>query len=358
MELLDLQRNWDGLGEIDPLWAVLSDPDKRERGWDLSEFLSTGRDQIVSALAYAEQLGYPAARHAALDFGCGVGRLTQPLCESFERCVGIDIAPSMIRQARELNQFPDRCEYIVNATEHLQILDGREFDFVYSSIVLQHIHPSFALRYLAEFVRLLAPGGLALFDLPAEPVNPAPLPHEAFSASIQPHQQVLHLPAGRQAAVAVSVMNTSAIEWSAPLNLGNHWLDSAGGLIAHDDARGAMTMPIRPGQIVEASISVTVPRLPGNYLLALDLVQESVAWFGVRGSPVACVPVVVEDAQEATSPAHVAAPDGPLVPAMEMHGIPLSVVAQTAANAGGRVVAIDPAGNGSWIGYRYAITHA
>jgi predicted TPR repeat methyltransferase len=52
-------------------------------------------------------------RDTALDFECGVGRVTQALCARFARCDGVDIAGSMIRLARQYNRFGDRCQYYV-----------------------------------------------------------------------------------------------------------------------------------------------------------------------------------------------------------------------------------------------------
>ena len=41
-------------------------------------------------------------------------------------------------------------------------------DFIYSRIVLQHVNSRYAVRsYLSEFARVLAPGGLLVFQLPS-----------------------------------------------------------------------------------------------------------------------------------------------------------------------------------------------
>jgi len=39
-------------------------------------------------------------------------------------------------------------------------------DFVYSRLVLQHIHPRYVRQYLAEFVRVLRNDGVLVFQLP------------------------------------------------------------------------------------------------------------------------------------------------------------------------------------------------
>ncbi len=42
----------------------------------------------------------------------------------------------------------------------------QRFDLVLSDIVLQHIRPAVALKYVDEFLRILRPGGIAVFFLP------------------------------------------------------------------------------------------------------------------------------------------------------------------------------------------------
>jgi SAM-dependent methyltransferase len=104
-----------------------------------------------------------------VDFGCGVGRLSQALATRFERVIGIDIAASMIQEAIRLNQFPGRCEYLHNMAADLAALPDESADFIYSSITLQHVVPRLAQRYIREFFRLARPGGLVVFQLPSRP---------------------------------------------------------------------------------------------------------------------------------------------------------------------------------------------
>jgi SAM-dependent methyltransferase len=306
----------------------------------------------------ADRLHHPAQRRTALDFGCGLGRLTQALAEHFEHVIGVDIAPSMIRQARDLNRVGERCEYVVNDAADLRILGERRFDLITSSIVLQHIHPKYSLDYIREFVRLLEPGGLLLFDLTAEQGGDAtPLPSDAFRAEIVPSAPMLLMTAGAQSKVTVTVTNRSSVTWTSPVNLGNHWCDSEGSMIAHDDARASIAVPLAPGASVETTISVATPRVPGLYLLDLDVLQEGVAWFGQHGSPVTRIPVAVDPRADAVPEAPTI--DGkPLVPAMQMYGVPLDVVVLTAQDAGARVLSIEActAGGPGWLGYRYAFS--
>jgi len=117
-------------------------------------------------LGEVEASGLRVPHHQALDFGCGVGRLTQALAEHFERVVGVDIAPSMIARARQENRHGDRVRYVVNERSDLAGLGSERFDLILSLLVLQHMEPAYALGYVAEFLRLLTPGGAAVFNIP------------------------------------------------------------------------------------------------------------------------------------------------------------------------------------------------
>lgn len=90
----------------------------------------------------------------------------------------------------------------------------------------------------------------------------------------------------------VLVTNRSDVTWlarergAAPLQLflGNHWLDAAGRDVVHDDGRAALIRNLKPGETVELELVVNGPKLPGDYLLELDMLQEGVAWFASQGS--------------------------------------------------------------------------
>jgi SAM-dependent methyltransferase len=172
MKLSRARRHWEALGKTDPLWAILSEDAVRDNRWEIDEFFATGESEIAELMSYVATLDVELDRRSALDFGCGVGRLTRALAERFGEVWGIDIAPSMIELARRYDRHPDRCHFAVNMRSDLQMFGNDRFGFVYSSIVLQHIEPRYQERYLSEFIRVLAPGGLLVFQLPSEPIVP------------------------------------------------------------------------------------------------------------------------------------------------------------------------------------------
>lgn len=163
-QLAKLRRIWGALGQDDPLWAVLSHPDKRGGRWDVEEFLATGKAEIDSRLAQLAASGFPRARRSAIDFGCGAGRLTRALAAHFDHVVGLDVSPSMIAAANQLNADVANIEFRENAESNLASISDASVDFVFSHITLQHIPTPLAISYADEFLRILAPGGVAVFQ--------------------------------------------------------------------------------------------------------------------------------------------------------------------------------------------------
>jgi SAM-dependent methyltransferase len=161
--------DWEELAGLDPLWAIASSPDKRFGGWEREEFFATGERVVAATLARIAELQHEVTPGTALDFGCGVGRMTRALAARFEHVVGVDIAPTMIDRGRELNADVDNIEFLVNHGDDLSDLGDRLFDLVFTRIVLQH-QPSRAAarRYVEEFIRVLEPGGVIVLQIPID----------------------------------------------------------------------------------------------------------------------------------------------------------------------------------------------
>lgn len=168
----DRQRTqWETLGATDPYWAVLSFPSKRGGKWEAAEFFETGRREIAEVLTRLEELGAQPKRGTALDFGCGVGRLSRAMSGHFGRVIGIDISESMLKEARSANSAFANIEFVHNEVENLDQIPSRSVDFVYSNIVLQHMPAARQRVFVKEFCRVLSPGGALVFQTPSRP-NP------------------------------------------------------------------------------------------------------------------------------------------------------------------------------------------
>jgi 2-polyprenyl-3-methyl-5-hydroxy-6-metoxy-1,4-benzoquinol methylase len=155
---------WTELGEDDPMWVVLTAQDKRGGKWTQEDFFAHGCEEIDRALRTLHDSGVALSAGSALDFGCGLGRLSQALARHFQSVDGVDVSASMIRQAQQYNKCGDKVRYHLNVKTDLSLFSRGSFDFIYSRIVLQHIPTRHELLYIAEFMDLLKPGGIAYFQ--------------------------------------------------------------------------------------------------------------------------------------------------------------------------------------------------
>lgn len=130
----------------------------------------------------------------------------------------------------------------------------------------------------------------------------APLPAGQFRAEIRPLDYPTRLTPNESATLRVTVKNRSNITWlvreraaaNYQLNLGNHWLNAQGAVVANDDGRGILIQDLPPGQEAEIRLTINAPRNRGDYILELDMLQENVSWFALRGSQTVRLPIKVE----------------------------------------------------------------
>lgn len=164
---IDADRNeWQHLAQADPMWAIASIPG-HEATWSEEAFFRSGADQVAAVLAGIESLGFAPKLGRALDFGCGLGRLSRALGDRFDEVWGVDISAGMIEQATRLNAGRPACRFLLNDSDELRGIPSDSFDLVLSLITLQHVSDPGAIRsYIREFVRVAAPGGLIVFQLP------------------------------------------------------------------------------------------------------------------------------------------------------------------------------------------------
>ncbi len=166
MFLTKHRQDWDELACVDPLWAIITDPDRKFGKWDVEEFLGTGEQDIRYLIRSARRLRHPLGTEKAVDFGCGVGRHTRALARYFGECYGVDISEKMIVEAKYLNGDIPNCRFVVSREGNLQLFADNQFDLVYSILVLQHLPKPQIMLYISELVRIMKPGGLLAFQLP------------------------------------------------------------------------------------------------------------------------------------------------------------------------------------------------
>jgi SAM-dependent methyltransferase len=163
-----LESNWNAMAELDPLWAILSDPQKKFGKWKPDEFFSDGDREAERVLRMCHANGVEVASGKMLDFGCGVGRMTRAFSRFFSSSVGIDVSEKMVALARKFNADRPHCEFVASASLNMPFADAT-FDLVFSVLALQHLpRKSMILGYISEFIRVAKEGGVIVFQLTNE----------------------------------------------------------------------------------------------------------------------------------------------------------------------------------------------
>ncbi len=156
---------YEKFGKEDPFWAVLTQKQYKGTDIDLEKFFATGRNDISYHLEKIEEINLSLSKHKCLDFGCGVGRLSNALAEYFEQVYALDVSSSMIEKAESLRKHGN-IEFVLNKEPNLEVFEDETFDFVFTDKTLQHIPYPQSKTYIAEFLRVLKPRGIIVFMVP------------------------------------------------------------------------------------------------------------------------------------------------------------------------------------------------
>lgn len=170
-----IRKGWENAARDDAMFNILTTPGKDGGRWDLEEFFARGREEIAAVMERFDSLGLRGPRDVdklvALDFGCGVGRLTLALADYYALAVGVDVSQEMVTQARNYagDREGEEVHFVLNTEPNLVRFQDYTFDFIYSCITLQHMPHDLQQGYISEFLRLLTPDGAAVFHLPEGP---------------------------------------------------------------------------------------------------------------------------------------------------------------------------------------------
>nr|WP_314429081.1 methyltransferase domain-containing protein [uncultured Brevundimonas sp.] len=165
--LRDTDADWDRIARSDPYYGVLTDPRFRTENLTkeaLAEFFKSGEGAVKQAAKRLKSRHADFAPASALDFGCGVGRLTRALAAMTGDAYGVDVAEAMLAEARQ---------HAPTSAAFGRELPERAFDWIVSLIVFQHIPPERGYRLLEALLQRLAPGGFVTlqFALYRDPVH-------------------------------------------------------------------------------------------------------------------------------------------------------------------------------------------
>jgi ubiquinone/menaquinone biosynthesis C-methylase UbiE len=157
---------WDERAREDPFHA--SDERQPFRRPDLARFWRDGERDLAALLETLELELPPGGR--VVDVGCGVGRLTRALARRAAHVTAVDVSQEMLARARELHDGLENVEWVLGDGLGLAGIEDGSQDAVICCGMLAHVpDPRVQLGYVAEFGRVLRPGGWAAFDLSTDP---------------------------------------------------------------------------------------------------------------------------------------------------------------------------------------------
>jgi ubiquinone/menaquinone biosynthesis C-methylase UbiE len=100
-----------------------------------------------------------------LDVGCGTGYLSKRVAAAGATVVGVDPSAPVLAYAD--HTAPAECRFVRAGAERLPFADG-SFDAVVSSFAMHHVPPDVRGVAIAEFARVVRPGG-RVFVVDARP---------------------------------------------------------------------------------------------------------------------------------------------------------------------------------------------
>ena len=135
-------------------------------GW--AALLKTGEEDVARALRVTRMQVGP--HRTLLEIGCGVGRMSAALATRFGRVIGVDVASTLIEEAKRRNE---------QAHVSFEVCDGARLrpakssgcDTAFSYEVLYYLNRPALTTYFIDTFVLLRNGGEFVFHLNMEPIR-------------------------------------------------------------------------------------------------------------------------------------------------------------------------------------------
>ena len=162
----DTDKDWKKYGKNDPYFGVLGEETYRSKNLDpgsRDQFFRSGERYVHFVLDVVRNNLDPAFKPAcAIDFGCGVGRVTIPLAAVSDLVVGVDISDEMLSEAQKnCDERGLKNVTFLKSDDRLSRVKG-PFNFAHSFIVFQHIRTNRGEQILQRLIDLLQDGGVGV----------------------------------------------------------------------------------------------------------------------------------------------------------------------------------------------------
>ena len=120
------------------------------------------KKRVEIYLPLIREAGAGVAKAPVLDVGCGRGEWLELLKEKKLRASGVDINSAMLAQCRERKLQVLQAD----AISHLRTLPKNSLGALTGFHIIEHLELEVLMDLLAETIRVLRPGGIAIFESP------------------------------------------------------------------------------------------------------------------------------------------------------------------------------------------------
>jgi SAM-dependent methyltransferase len=165
---------WRSLGEERPHWSVLSNAQFLPQNIETEQgaFHASGASDVEQLLAIIRHVGRDPDEFASiLEYGCGLGRMTNHFARRFPTVTACDISASHIDLARAHSGALGLANITYREITAPDFGMTGPIDLWYSAIVLQHNPPPVMASILRRMLHQLRPGGVAVFQAPTYEPN-------------------------------------------------------------------------------------------------------------------------------------------------------------------------------------------
>lgn len=165
-----IKHEWTHLGEVEPYWSTITQPQ-----YHLDHF-EENRQQFYDSGKYVLDIFFAALRRnninpssiqSCLEVGCGVGRVSSFLAQSFPKLIAVDISkPHLLIAKRQLEGQGLTNSEFIHLDDPRAMYQLPNIDSIISIITLQHNPPPVMVWMLKNLLGILNSGGLAYIQIP------------------------------------------------------------------------------------------------------------------------------------------------------------------------------------------------
>lgn len=159
-------KSWEYFGKHDPYYGVITSSEFQQANLNQeakARFFESGQHHIDRVLNIIQTHLIPGfIPTKALDFGCGVGRLTIPLASVCTSVIAVDVSESMLKEAKANCDQRGLANVQFVTSEQALAECSDPIDFLHSFIVFQHIPPQRGEAIVRQLLDRLQVGGVGV----------------------------------------------------------------------------------------------------------------------------------------------------------------------------------------------------